>query len=83
MWSDRIDEYSPQRISLAGRVDACFKELPRGVTSSPGALNRDVPIAAQGDQLLPAFKLITVMPVPAAFRRDQKVQALAQRTLLG
>ena len=76
--SDRIDEYSPHRLSLAGRIEARFKELPRGVTSSLGGLERDVPIAAERDQLLPAFKLIAVMPVSAAFRHDQKVEALTQ-----
>ena len=64
------------------RIDARFKQLPRGVASRPGALDRDVGIAPQGKLLLPTFKAIAVMPVPAALRTDLKVRLWPKDTLL-
>jgi hypothetical protein len=45
-----------QRLFLAGRIDARFKEVPRGVASRPGALDRDIRVTSQGKLLLPACK---------------------------
>jgi hypothetical protein len=57
-----------QCCSSIGGIDAKRKQLPRCLVSRLGALERDLWIAAQGEQILSAFEPEAVTPVSATLR---------------
>ena len=76
--SDPFAGHVAQLLSPFGRIDPKLEKLPRSVTSRFGVRYRDIRIAVEGEQLLPPLKPIAVLPEPAAFRRHEEVEALAE-----
>ena len=67
-----------QCLSSPGGINAKGKQLPRHLLSRPGALDWDLWIKTERDQIFPTVESIAVAPVSAARGRNEKMEAAAK-----
>jgi hypothetical protein len=73
-----LGEDLSQSLPLIRRIDTNAKHLAHCLMSRPGALNRDLRIATEGDQFLSALKPIAVLPIAPAFGRGEEAEVVTE-----